>query len=625
MSRGPHRARMRNGQRSEISKFYTSRFEPSQLAEASDRTKSNYAIAINHFSSLLERPANVADLSNTETLCGLLSSLTARGFKPATVIKTRSCLWNLASSAHSSGLIGSLPQLPAIHANKEKPTAWSLPELNRLIGSARTMPGLVCDVPARLWWPSLLLLLLNVGGSAESALTITKAAFDRQRARLAVGMLVHSLHVRTFESLEQIDWHQHDQLIPWDKDGGKPPFHMLYREFKTVLFRADLPVARANMFDRLRVTVAKVPTVLDLIDFQTPFKPRSGTPKIPRTRDRQQQVSVKTPPVCCCLDPVILRTNCEDDLTQFLERRYLKKRSMKQAAKSTIDALRRTVSSLNEFTGHTVGARELSDEMIEDFLLWISDRGVVAQTVNGYRANILALWRLAWKKRLTNEQPRDIEKYPATKRVPEAWSIDQMSALITAAYETPGEVCGIAAGVWWSALILSLYDTGLRIGALMDVRADWLDMKTGWIKVPAESQKQNADQVFRLHGDTLGFFAAMPSTREMLLPWPFGVHGPLTRRLRLILKRAGLPTTRRDLFHKLRRTSGSHLAAETTEGEAVKHLGHSGIQVTRVYLDPRIVRKVHAADVIPRPIIHNTSSTGLNASGSQKDSPPVRT
>ena len=50
-------------------------------------------------------------------------------------------------------------------------------------------------------------------------------------------------------------------------------------------------------------------------------------------------------------------------------------------------------------------------------------------------------------------------------------------------------------------------------------------------------------------------------------------------------------------------TGATLLVAELGEEAASRHLGHSGLAVTRRYLDPSKIEKKSAADVLPRPEI----------------------
>lgn len=61
----------------------------------------------------------------------------------------------------------------------------------------------------------------------------------------------------------------------------------------------------------------------------------------------------------------------------------------------------------------------------------------------------------------------------------------------------------------------------------------------------------------------------------------------------------GLPDNRLYKFHAIRKSVASHY--EAAGGNATELLGHTSRKITRAYLDPRIVRKKSAIDVLFRP------------------------
>ena len=105
--------------------------------------------------------------------------------------------------------------------------------------------------------------------------------------------------------------------------------------------------------------------------------------------------------------------------------------------------------------------------------------------------------------------------------------------------------------------------------------------------------------------------------RRLLFAWPWR-QDAIFRRLAAILKRAGLPNGPRDLFHKFRRTTASHIAAAAGIDAATRQLGQSGSAVTKRYIDPTIARAhVDGAAYLPRP----SMPRALPAAGETAKSP----
>jgi integrase len=163
----------------------------------------------------------------------------------------------------------------------------------------------------------------------------------------------------------------------------------------------------------------------------------------------------------------------------------------------------------------------------------------------------------------------------------------------------------VPAGVFWCAFLLTLYDTGLRVRAVLSVAGDALD-GDGWLTVRFDLQKQFADQAFRLHPDTVRLLTRFPAGRPRLfsVPWR-NAYGALLKRFGRILKRSGVEAGRKgkDGFHKFRRTNATCVADVAGDEAAQRQLGHSSVQLTRrAYIDPRqLQRRSEPARTIRRP------------------------
>jgi integrase len=242
---------------------------------------------------------------------------------------------------------------------------------------------------------------------------------------------------------------------------------------------------------------------------------------------------------------------------------------------------------------------DMTDDLLLDFAHAMHSEGLAAETINTRLSKLRALWRYAVKRKLRVDLP-DNERLPKLKRLPVAWTMQQMGELLQAC-ELESTIAGIPAAKFWRGLLLTLYDSGIRIRAALLLPFDCVDGR--WLTVPAEIMKNRTEQRFYLHADTVAAIEAIREpARERLFPWPWHKR-TLYKRFQRILRRAGLPAGRRDLFHRLRRTSATHLAAAVGLEHACRHLGHSGLGVTMGYIDPTMMPVVRAGDVLPRPVM----------------------
>jgi hypothetical protein len=184
------------------------------------------------------------------------------------------------------------------------------------------------------------------------------------------------------------------------------------------------------------------------------------------------------------------------------------------------------------------------------------------------------------------------------ERYPTAWRQDQLDTLVRACGRAP-----VQRG-WgpdhWRALILTVYDTSLRIGCLLKLPESALCMSEMSLLVPGEFQKGRADTYQRLHPDTAERLARIERPNKMLIPWPYAKE-ELWRRLEsLILAPAGLPHGRRDKFHRLRRTSYTMVAKAFGVDAASRHAAHKQ-DLSKFYLD-RTMIDTNPLDALPRPM-----------------------
>lgn len=272
-----------------------------------------------------------------------------------------------------------------------------------------------------------------------------------------------------------------------------------------------------------------------------------------------------------------------------------------QLSDRTAEQYRYAVRSLEKYLGRPPDIPDLNESGL---LKFIRERlGQVApRTVRRERGDLLTLWRFAWRRKLTTEDPRDIEipLVAVPQEPPLALTLEQVAAILDSCRFEHATIEGtaIAKAAWWRALILTLYWSGARISALLAVRQVDLDKTTGWLHLTAAESKTGAGQYLQLPEEALEAIHAMGWTGDPLFPWPYQ-HRQLFTALKRIVKRAGLPADRRHAFHALRRTTATMAVAHGSLDIARQALGHTREAMTRGYLDPRLCG-TSLVDVLPR-------------------------
>lgn len=257
------------------------------------------------------------------------------------------------------------------------------------------------------------------------------------------------------------------------------------------------------------------------------------------------------------------------------------------------------IDHFGRFLGHEPTFSDLSDDSVSAFLGWLVENGRAAETANKARSHILALWRLAARKGMVATYP-DVPPERAPRRIPRAWTRDELVTLFAAIDATRGTIAGIPSCLWWHALHQVLWWTGERIGAVMQLEWKHLDEHTCWLTVPAEIRKRKTgDRIFQLPTEAVERILRIrvdPNGR--MFPWPYAGNY-LWGRYKGLLRKAGLTTDRKSMFHKMRRSTASYF--EAAGGNATNLLDHSQRSVTLLYLDPTIVRPEQPKDRLFRP------------------------
>lgn len=292
-------------------------------------------------------------------------------------------------------------------------------------------------------------------------------------------------------------------------------------------------------------------------------------------------------------------------LEDFFTEVYLPMRLL-GASKATIQQYTIGIHTLEKYLKRVPLVGDLNEATVAGFVQHELARGMAVATVNGRLRYIFSLARMVRSRGLYEADMGDVRKLKEKRSAPIAWTDGEMVAIIKSCRLCRCRFLGVPSAGWWESLVLLTYDTGLRHAAATAVRFDEIDFATGMLRVPAERMKNGVEQFFRLHPQTIeAILGTLPPKRKLLFPWPFRHQGAFYGRFKAILKRAGLPYGKKDLFHKIRRTTASHTARLLGAGVASMQLGHQDPTTIRRYIDPRFTSRHDAADFMPRPAWEN--------------------
>jgi integrase len=276
-------------------------------------------------------------------------------------------------------------------------------------------------------------------------------------------------------------------------------------------------------------------------------------------------------------------------LDAFFETTYLPVRLVGKSS-GTVENYRAALKHWKRFTPNPP-IRQIDGRLLASFQAALLQTGVAPATVNGYTRPLKAMLRLA-----ADEEYAVIVRVPKLrllrepKRVPLALTVEEFGKVLVQSQQVQGMIGWHPAAVWWRAVLLTAWETGLRYKALLALRTIDFLPDSGGLHCQAETQKTKEAQWFALSATTIAAIQAIVRPHEPLLFHPGVVSETVGEWLRQILDRSGIyaPQGSGQRWHRLRRSKASYTAA--AGGDAQRALAHSAASVTAKYLDPRIAK-----------------------------------
>jgi integrase len=268
---------------------------------------------------------------------------------------------------------------------------------------------------------------------------------------------------------------------------------------------------------------------------------------------------------------------------------------------SSAEQMHYSAQSLEKHVGRKVYADELSETMLLAFLK-AQLKVLKPTTVKRQRGDLLTLWRFAHKRGWSGPVP-DVEPIKVPRRNPQAWSTDDLQKLLAVTFRLRGDMrgTGIRKADWYTSFALFLYDTGSRLTAALAIESRDVDLKARTVLLLADNSKVGLEQVCTLSEQTADWIGRHYDAGRDLV-WPYPWH---KRRLWLDLKEiagaAGVPCDHGEGFHRFRRTFATAAVNVAGWEVASRSLGHTSTNMTKRYVDQRLVRTPEVA--LPRPRI----------------------
>jgi integrase len=228
-------------------------------------------------------------------------------------------------------------------------------------------------------------------------------------------------------------------------------------------------------------------------------------------------------------------------LLKELAKKY-RLRNLGSASQSSLKTWTIAFRMFDRFLGRPATVDDLDDDVFCAFIAW-RRQSVASATVNRDLVSLLACWRWGHKIGKVPRWPQvNLQKVPT--RTPMAWTQEEFNALLSAAKQSCGFIGCVQASDWWTALLLTLFDTGERINAVISLNWSNVQLDTGWVRFPAETRKgQREDSLVRIHQDTCQAVRKLRGKcRDRVFDWPY-CRTYIWKRYGDLLTQAGLPAT----------------------------------------------------------------------------------
>lgn len=259
--------------------------------------------------------------------------------------------------------------------------------------------------------------------------------------------------------------------------------------------------------------------------------------------------------------------------------RYVLERDIRPGS---IQQLRYSLDNFGQFLERSPAVTDFSDEVVNRFILWLTEKKYARETIRTRRSGIMALWNAAADAGEV-PPPRKVRKLAPHRSVPRAWTPDQVAAILAECKKLTGTFRRhrhIERAKFAAAVAMVCYETGFRRGDVLRIHRHQIQ-PCGLIVLI--QSKTGQPHLARIRPETIQMIDAMGTTGR---PHVFG--GVVSTRwlgklVDRVCKAAGIP----EGSVKWWRRSGATHVEKASPGTGYLYLGHTTPRVAfQSYLDP---------------------------------------
>ena len=284
-------------------------------------------------------------------------------------------------------------------------------------------------------------------------------------------------------------------------------------------------------------------------------------------------------------------------ITDFLD--YL--RVERRLAANSVEAYGRDLGRYAGFlsTRGPVGLPEVDVAQLRDYLGWMAESGLAASSRARGLAAVRAFYRFLLLEGRIDQDPTDYLEAPrGWKKLPRYLSGEEVERLL--AHPDRNTRMGLRDGL----LLALLYDCGLRVSELAELRLDQLDLESWLIRVRGKGDEERyvpfgeeAREAILAYLSRSRGLTRRAGGNTHLFPGARGGHLTRQRAWQIVKTHlAGAGVVRSVSPHTLRHSFATHLLDNGADLRAVQLLlGHADISTTQIYthLSQERLRAVH--------------------------------
>jgi len=268
-----------------------------------------------------------------------------------------------------------------------------------------------------------------------------------------------------------------------------------------------------------------------------------------------------------------------------------------------------TLDRFRDYLGHEPTVDDLDDLTAAKFLRWRQTHQhsrfklISPASLAKDSAHLRSLWSWLAKKRWKRSDGEllefpDYARPRVPKPVPKAYKAEELATLVATAKRRKGYVAGKPAAWYWTTKIQAMFQTGERIGAILEIRWEQVDLERHTLTFLAATRKGHRETITRPITPELSKMLAAEkgAPGERVWAWlddreMLSLYGSL----RVLCRVAGVPYKP---FHSVRKSTASYLKRAGIS--AKKQLGHSSEEMAENhYYDEEITGRESNLDYLP--------------------------